>query len=160
MIPDIQQHMQHAWWVAKQSDDPSTQLGALAVLRSGAGVIQGFNHLPLGTEPEVWHSREKKYRVVIHAEEAVVINAAREGASLEGAVLVCPWACCERCAGFLIGAGIKALVYDNAAWDRCPLRWVVSVQAGHEALRRAGVIVHGIDLELPKPQTLFDGVLW
>lgn len=48
---------------------------------------------------------------VLHAEEMLVCNAAREGESLYGAVIYITRTPCKKCAAHLVQAGIKRLYY-------------------------------------------------
>ena len=156
----IQEAMASAWRAARNSDDPSTQLGAVLLPRDCAQTIIGWNHLPPGTPPSYWHDRDKKYRRVIHAEEHVVIKAALTGLCTSHATLVCPWACCIRCAGFIIESGISRMVIDNEAMRRSPERWQQEINDAHELLVQNGIEIEGIDFTMKKPVTLFDGKEW
>jgi len=153
--------MIRAWRQASKSPDPSTQLGAILVSAS-LDYIHGYNHIPEGKfcSTSYYLDREQKYARVIHAEEHCIITAARLGISTKGATLVCPWACCVRCAGIIAEAGIKRLIVDKAAMDRSPERWKKSIEDGHTLLRDCGVIIDSISLVGKKPETRFDGEVW
>lgn len=121
--------MREAYREALRSPDPSTQNGAVLVPRSprpeAAELAFGHNRVQFGwgfdyNEEE---SREDKYLLTTHAEEDAILNAARAGFQTDGAVLVCPWAPCRRCAIAIVSAGVSTLVVHKrrmrleSCWD-------------------------------------------
>lgn len=114
-------------------------VGACMVLKTGI-IIPGVNGLPkaLGNECEhrvmgndgVWGTTTKAE--VIHAEEACILKAAKEGVSAENSTVYITHPPCRHCASMLISVGVRRLVYDNTYRDL----------TGLDLLREANVIVH------------------
>jgi len=107
--------MEMAKLVSSWSKDPSKQIGAVAV-RDRRILAQGYNGLPKGLPdtPAYLEDRDVKYTHIIHAEENVIINAARNGVSLEGStVYIYGLAPCSSCAGKLVNAGVKHIVFED-----------------------------------------------
>jgi dCMP deaminase len=67
----------------------------------------------------------------VHAEANAIAFAARHGVATEGATLYCTHGPCRDCAGLIINAGIKTVIYET------PYR----LQDGVELLEAAGVLV-------------------
>lgn len=115
----------------------------LADLR-GVVISSGYN----GAPPGLPHCHEVGCRVedghcvrATHAEVNAIANAARRGASLDGATLVSTVAPCLRCLYLLISAGVRRVVYlhpsgseDNSAVQLAADQAGVSM----ERLRLAG----------------------
>ena len=71
--------------VSTWSKDPSTKVGAIAVL-DGSVLAQGYNGFPKGVndDPAKYADRETKYKYTVHAEMNCIFNAAQNGVSLYG----------------------------------------------------------------------------
>lgn len=98
--------------VATWSKDPSSRLGAVAVLDRRI-VATGYNGFPEGfpDDEELYNDRDTKLKYVVHAEENAIYNAARYGVSLKGATLyVDGIATCSKCAKAVIQSGVKRVV--------------------------------------------------
>ena len=160
MNPD--KAMIRAYEHATRSPDPSTQTGAV-LLNGGHIVARGFNAFPPGLSADHWTgSKEDKYARVVHAEVAVLLNAARKGVPTIGTTMVAPWAACANCAKHLAFAGVSVLVrhpfLSNGVTEDSP--WYQDCLVGDEILREAGVAIAEIDpLESPV-QLLRNGALW
>jgi dCMP deaminase len=102
---------------AKRATCPRASVGAVLV-RDGIVLAQGWNGAvrgaphctEAGCDLQELHGRQSCFRA-IHAEMNALLNAARTGASTLGATLYCTHAPCTRCAGYLVQAGIKRVVY-------------------------------------------------
>ena len=98
--------------VASWSKDPSTKVGAVIIDTDTRAVLGlGYNGFPRGVKdrPEWYEDRAYKYPVVVHAEVNAITSSF---ADLTGATLYCNIGIpCPDCAGVIIQAGIKAVVY-------------------------------------------------
>lgn len=142
------------------SQDPITHLGALLVLSDGYK-LSGVNMLPLGVQQSPGRlERPVKYLYMEHAERNVILKAARNGLSTDGATLYCPWITCADCARAIIGAGITKVVGHKQLCDLSPARWSASIEAGLTMLREAGVDIEFYDGSIGGVRTLFDGKVW
>ena len=97
--------------IALFSKDNGTKVGAIATDDNYRRLAMGYNGLP-AKYPDNYSiiTKEEKLAITIHAEVNCVINAAKNGVSLEGAILYCSEKCCSNCASVLINAGIKRVV--------------------------------------------------
>jgi dCMP deaminase len=102
--------------VAKWSKDPSTKVGAVVVDRQRRVVSMGYNGFPRGVaDRDDWYeNRVKKYAMVIHAEANAILNATT---SLQGCTCYVTHPCCSNCAGMLIQAGVKRVLWRNPSED-------------------------------------------
>ena len=116
-------------WANNRSKDPSTKVGAL-VYDAHGGIHLGYNGFPVGIEDreERWQ-RPTKYSYVRHAEENAIIKALRAGVAMETSVLYCTHKPCHRCAGLIINAGIKKVIYAKD-YDDGPLTNELFEEAG------------------------------
>lgn len=135
---DLYRHwLLRAYIEATNSPDPSSQNGSgVYVLgkpepypfdipeeSGGDGSVwtfagSGFNK-PCGSYDKKRYAEDRDYRlsVTVHAEEAGVLNAAKNGFCTHNAVLVCPWSACGRCAITIGESGIKTLIRHKQAID-------------------------------------------
>jgi dCMP deaminase len=151
------------------SDDPSTQCGAVLVPAGPAGyrntqVCFGTNHFPKGVKvtPDRLADRDTKLFYMVHAERDVIYKAALRGISTLDATLYVPWFACADCAQAIIQSGITRVVGHQAVMDKTPERWMESIQAADQMLDEAGVkreyytrSIFDNDFKV-----LFDGGLW
>jgi len=134
------------------SPDPSTKNGAVLVDPNYKIITYATNQFPRGvaeTQPRL-SDRSIKYRLIVHAENGAVFNAARHGKNTRDAILYCPFFCCSECAKAIVQAGIKRVVghAQLMALASDHNNWVESIKYGWETLQEAGVEC-----------VLFDGVL-
>ena len=127
---------------ARQSKDPSTQVGA--VVRDARNVVvgMGWNGFPRGCKdsPELYNNREVKYQRTVHAEINSVLNA---NASTQGCAMYSwPLPPCERCAPALIQAGIREVYTLRGATKRGD--WLGSGRLGLQMFTEAGIIVYEV----------------
>lgn len=93
------------------------KVGAVAV-KGGRVLAIGYNGAPAGVQhcDEVNHHMTPDGRCghAVHSEVNVVANAARHGISLDGATVYCLMSPCVNCAGVLINAGVKKVVFSGS----------------------------------------------
>lgn len=127
---------------AKQSKDPSTQVGA--VLRDKRNVVvgMGWNGFPRGCcdSDELYNNREVKYQRTVHAEVNTVLNSndSTHGCSLYS----WPLPPCERCAPVLIQAGIAEVFVLANSTNRDD--WLGSGETALGMFREIGIPVYEV----------------
>ena len=111
--------------VSTWSKDPSTKVGAVVIGNDGEVLAQGFNGFPRGISDNSARlkDRERKYKLVVHAEMNSIYNAGLNGVSLKDSTLyVYGLPVCNECAKGIIQVGIKTVVAMrpkdyNKDWD-------------------------------------------
>lgn len=99
--------------VASMSKDPSTKVGAIALDENLNIIATGFNGFPRGVndDPSRYADRETKLRLVSHAEQNLIAQAAYGGRSLRGAtLLVSSLYPCSNCAKSIIQSGVSRVI--------------------------------------------------
>ena len=130
--------------ISTWSKDPSTQVGCVLVGKGRAIHSTGYNGFPRGVaDDDRLHDREKKYPLVVHAEENAVLNATSTGASLNGCVSYGTWPPCTRCARLYIQAGVREVVSPK---KDIPERWQADFDRARGFLIEAGVKVRVVDV--------------
>ena len=132
--------IQLAHLVKEWSKDPSTKCGCVLVCNRRI-VSSGFNGQPAGLSDDLslLNDREYKLNVVIHAEKNAIFNAAKNGASTEGAVAYVNFHPCSQCASALIQSGVVQVVCPNP--ESGPERWRANFKLANDLLYEAGVKV-------------------
>lgn len=109
--------------VAQLSKDPSTKVGAIAINDDGIILSVGYNGFPRGVndDPARYADRETKYKLISHAEQNLVAQAAYAGHSLKGSTVILSGLYpCSSCTKSLIQAGVKKIITpppgDNERW--------------------------------------------
>ena len=117
------------WWdicnrYAEQSQCKSRKVGCVLVLEDRA-IGQGWNGAPEGSSVSDCR-REKCYNaniksgtdlheaICVHGEINCISYCARHGVATRGSTLYCTTYPCLYCAGALIGAKVKEIVYDQS----------------------------------------------
>lgn len=141
MTDEDRQYLLWAYERAQESEDPSTQNGAVLLLTNGK-IIIGRNGLPynVGANPERTALRPSKYEHMVHAEDWVICEAARLGYSTAGAVMYAAWAACGRCAGHIINAGIREVVTHVPPEDGASDRFRQFIAYARQMFVEAGVV--------------------
>lgn len=127
--------------VARRSTCLRRQVGAVMVKDRNI-LATGYNGTPSGiTHCEVTGCLRAQLNVPsgerhelcrgLHAEQNAIIQAARHGVNISGAVLYCTNSPCIICSKMLINAGVRQVVYQDGYPDQLSL----------EMLREAGMIV-------------------
>lgn len=128
---------------AQRSKDPSTQVGAVLV-RDCDVLSTGYNGFPAGMieTPERWE-RPTKYGIVVHAEENVILRAARNGVSIKDAILYISLFPCSKCARVIANSGIQEIVYNKEKTDAFPRGDDHDFRLARTILSETGIAVRG-----------------
>lgn len=128
--------------VATMSADPSTKVGA--VLQEAGPVSPltdyhiGFNGFPSRiAEDERLHDREKKYGLVVHAEERAIMACGLK--SIGGTIYVTHLPC-AHCMLLVVDAGIRRVVLPMPT-DDYEERWADSTAKSKAIADEAGLIL-------------------
>jgi len=133
-------HLQHAYIMAAQSPDPSSQNGAI-FLPDGwfaKAEITGYNHIYPMIPPE-YEDRALKLNRIEHAERDAIYYAAEQGTGTADGTLVCPWIACYDCARAIIGVGITKVVCHKQRMDLTDERWKAQIDEALGWLSSSGV---------------------
>lgn len=127
--------------VAKWSKDPSTQVGAIAVIDRRI-IATGYNGFPKGIEDteELLEDRQAKLKLMVHAEMNMIYNAALHGVSLEGStVYIYGLPACEECFKGLIQIGITRVVMPDI--EEHGKKWKTGCNFGKAQMKYVGIEV-------------------
>ena len=105
---------------ASYSKDPSTKVGAVIYHPTRNSIVTtGYNGFPRGTldDPELYADKSRKYPRVVHAEANAIVDAAYQGKSTSGMYLAITHPPCADCAGIIIQAGIRYIVFEHSDDD-------------------------------------------
>lgn len=121
--------------IGSWSKDPSTQQGSVIVRPDMTIASMGFNGFPKSVydKPELYEERNTKLARVIHAEMNAILHAKEP---LDGyAIYGSPMPPCDRCAAYIIQAGIATIVsYDEPVPDR----WAEAAKQAERMYYEAG----------------------
>lgn len=111
----IMAYIRRAEVVAENSPDGETQVGSILVSRQTLSVIsEGYNGFVRGTNDEILpKTRPEKYEYIVHAEENLICNAARNGVRTQDCFIVQTISPCIRCARLLYQAGIDTIYFKG-----------------------------------------------
>src|SRR5262249_48884300 len=107
----------------EKSKDPKCPVGAVIVSEDKVVLTTGFNGLPRGADDdkEILDDVYEKLKVICHAEQNAIINAARMGISVRGASIYVTKFPCLACCNSIIQAGIARIyTLDHRYWDDDP----------------------------------------
>lgn len=125
------------------SPDPSTKNGAILVSHDNEILSYGVNKFPTGVAATESRLLDKttKYRLIVHAENGAVFNAARHGKVVNGSTLYCPFYSCSECAKAIIQSGIVRVVGHAQLMALAAKHtiWVQSITDAWNVLHEAGV---------------------
>lgn len=127
--------------IAGLSRDPSTQVGAIAFDERLNIIAVGYNGFPRGVKDHLdrYLDRNMKLRLISHAEQNLVAQAAYGGRSLAGAtVLVTSLFPCSNCTKSLIQAGVSCII---APHPETQMRWAAEANLANMMFNEAGVKV-------------------
>ena len=124
--------------VAERSTCLRRQIGAV-VVKDKRILCTGYNGVPSGIEhcttrgclrDQLGIPSGERHELCrgIHAEQNAVVQAARHGTPIDGAVIYCTHQPCILCAKMLINAGIVEIIYEGAYPD--PLAMELFEEAG------------------------------
>ena len=98
--------------IARKSIDPSTKHGCIAVAPDKTILSIGYNGpLRNAIDNNIPLTRPEKYPFLPHSESNCVINAARNGISLNGCTFYVTGFPCESCFAMMVQAGAKKIIY-------------------------------------------------
>jgi dCMP deaminase len=110
--------------VSIKSKDPKCPVGAVVVSDGNVILSTGFNGLARGVhdDQETLSDATEKIKVICHAENNAIVNAARIGGRpLEGATIYVTKFPCLACCNVIIQAGIKRIyTHDESFWNDDP----------------------------------------
>lgn len=107
----------------EKSKDPKCPVGAVIVSEDRVVLTTGFNGLPRGAndDEQILKDTDEKIKVICHAEQNAIINAARMGIAIKGASIYVTKFPCLACCSSIIQAGIKRIfTMDHKYWDADP----------------------------------------
>lgn len=106
-------YLRRAVVVAENSPDAETKVGSVLISRkTGSVVSEGYNGFVRGgPDHRIPKTRPEKHDFVIHAEENLICNAARNGVTTDDCFIVQTHSPCIRCARLLYQAGITEVYY-------------------------------------------------
>lgn len=138
---DLAQH------VSTWSKDPSSQIGAVAVVGNGLPII-GFNGFPRGmADDDRLNDRPVKYKKTVHAEMNCIYNAADLGVSLrDSTMFVYGLPVCGPCSLGVIQAGVKK-VFMRPNYSKVTQTWIDSFQETADNFEECGV---SWEVEVPR----------
>lgn len=137
-----QRFLDVATLVSSWSKDPGTTVGAVLVNNKNI-LATGYNGFPSGIEDtkERYDDREVKLAYTVHAEVNALLNAAKNGAKVEGSTLYVTFHPCVNCAAAIIQGGVKKVVCPTV--KSAPARWSNSFNKAENLMLEAGIeIVH------------------
>lgn len=118
---------EYFWWIARaasiKSKDPRCCVGAVIVSQDNIILSTGFNGLPRGVsdDKDILDDVEEKLKVICHAEQNAIVNAARIGVSVRHASIYVTKFPCLTCCNAIIQAGLDRIyTRDDRYWDDDP----------------------------------------
>lgn len=111
----IMAYIRRAEVVAGLSPDAETKVGSILVSRRTLSVIsEGYNGFARGAnDDKIPKTRPEKYKYVIHAEENLIYNAARNGVCTDECFVVQTHSPCVNCARRLWQSGIDTVYFKT-----------------------------------------------
>lgn len=118
----ILSYLRRAEVVAESSPDADTKVGSILVSKKTLSVIsEGYNGFIRGadddklpkTRPTKCSHGPSKYDYIVHAEENLICNAARNGVCMADAFVVQTISPCIRCARLLFQSGVETVYFKG-----------------------------------------------
>ena len=133
--------MRMAQEMSARSKDTSTKVGAVVISPTGEVLSTGYNGFPRKVNDNVPTRlvRPTKYDFVVHAEENSLLNAGRNGTKVAGGILYVTMPPCTHCAGSIIQAGIREVVYLEPDVQKQIPGWRDTLKYSFEMFDEAGV---------------------
>jgi dCMP deaminase len=106
-----------------KSKDEDCRVGAVIASPTNVVLSTGFNGLARGVhdDKDVLKDQEEKLKVICHAEQNAILNAARIGIAVEGASIFVTKFPCLACCNSIIQAGIMRIyTHDKGYWKNDP----------------------------------------
>jgi len=157
-------YLHHAYKMAQQSPDPSTQVGAVIVNPTLGPLSHGFNKPPdrINMTDDMLNSKDKNYYIE-HAERNAILDGLHAKYDLEGCTMYSTWAACPDCARAIIACGIVKVVSHKEMYDRYMGSMKKLVDIGIKMMEDAGiemVIWSGIISEHKRIKIRTSGRVW
>jgi dCMP deaminase len=130
--------MSVAIMTAELSYAKRSKVGAVLV-RDNRILLSGYNGTPEGTSnicEELVNGQFVTKSTVSHAEENLILYAAKKGITLENSILFITMSPCPICAKMIFGSGIKKVYYGSCYRDMTGLEYLSSVGIEHEQLQK------------------------
>lgn len=111
----ILSYIKRAEVVAENSPDAETKVGSILVSKKTFSVIsEGYNGFIRGADDDrLPKTRPEKYEYVVHAEENLICNAARNGVRTDDCFIVQTISPCIRCARLLYQCGVDTIYFKG-----------------------------------------------
>lgn len=125
-----------------KSKDPRCRVGAAIAKANNVLLSTGFNGLPRGVHDDkhILDDPEEKLKVICHAEQNAIFNAARIGLAVEGASIFVTKFPCLACCLSIIQSGITRIhTHDSWYWNDDPFDKDHSRK--RDVLRQAHIVV-------------------
>jgi len=108
-------YIKRAEVVSESSPDAETKVGSILVSKSTGSVIsEGYNGFVRGADDDSLPKiRPQKYDFVIHAEQNLIYNAARNGVRTDSCFLISTHSPCVNCARALYQSGIDTVYFKT-----------------------------------------------
>ena len=106
-----------------KSKDPKCRVGAVIVSTGNLVLSTGFNGLPRGVhdDEDILGNPDEKLKVICHAEQNAILNAARLGVALEGSSIFVTKFPCLACCNSIVQVGINRIyTHDKWYWNDDP----------------------------------------
>lgn len=129
---------------ASKSKDPVSKVGCVVVGFHENVLSTGYNGLPRKVQdlPERYEDRDRKLKLIIHAEANAVAAAARAGVNLYGSTAFVTKPPCPQCAALLIQAGVLRVVTPPIDLES---RWAADCVLATELFREANVCLESFE---------------
>lgn len=118
---------EYFWCMARaasiKSKDPRCCVGAVIVSQDNVVLSTGFNGLPrkVYDDKQILENVEEKLKVICHAEQNAILNAARIGVAIKGTSIYVTKFPCLACCNAIVQAGITRIyTRDTWYWDEDP----------------------------------------
>jgi dCMP deaminase len=109
--------------VSIKSKDERCRVGAVITSTDRIVLSTGFNGLARGVhdDRDVLANVDEKLKVICHAEQNAILNAARMGVALKGAAIFVTKFPCLTCCNAIVQAGITRIyTHDKSFWNDDP----------------------------------------
>ncbi len=114
--------LEMALTAGRKSKDPKCRVGAV-IVRDEQILSTGFNGFArqVFDDPKLLSNTDEKLRLICHAEQNAIHNAARVGIALQGATIYVTKFPCLACCNAIIQAGIARIyTHDDSFWGDDP----------------------------------------
>jgi dCMP deaminase len=125
-----------------KSKDPKCRVGAVIASSDNVVLSTGFNGLPRGVHDDkhILANPDEKLKIICHAEQNAILNAARIGVALRDATIFVTKFPCLACCSAIIQVGITRIyTHDRKFWDDDPFDQDHSRKT--DILKQAGIKV-------------------